>query len=208
MNNISRRVAILGGARIPFARANGAYMEASNQQMLTAAMTALVDRFDLKKEKLGEVAAGAVIKHSRDWNLARESTLGSGLHPTTPAYDLQRACGTSLSAVAQLAHRIAAGEIDSAIAGGADSASDIPLSYSPRLQRTVLSLTRSKTWGDKLSSIGSLRPWDLAPAAPGIAEPRTGLSMGQHCEEMAKEWSIDRKSQDEIALASHKNAAA
>jgi acetyl-CoA C-acetyltransferase len=208
MANMSRRVAILGGARIPFARANGAYMEASNQQMLTAAMKALVDRFNLKKEKIGEVAAGAVIKHSRDWNLARESTLGSGLDPTTPAYDLQRACGTSLSAVAQLAHRIAAGEIDSAIAGGADSASDIPLSYSPRLQRTVLSLARGKTWTDKLSTIGSLRPWDLAPAAPGIAEPRTGLSMGQHCEEMAKEWAIDRRSQDELALASHKNAAA
>ena len=204
----SRRVAILGGTRIPFARANGAYMEASNQQMLTAAMSALVERFGLKNQKLGEVAAGAVIKHSRDWNLARESTLGSGLHPETPAYDLQRACGTSLSAVAQLARRIAQGEIDCAIAGGADSASDIPLSYSPRLQRTVLSVARSKSWSGKLASIGHLRPWDLAPAAPGIAEPRTGLSMGQHCEEMAKEWKISRREQDEVALASHKNAAA
>ncbi len=204
----SRRVAILGGTRIPFARANGAYTEASNQQMLTAAMTALVERFGLKNQKLGEVAAGAVIKHSRDWNLARESTLGSGLHPETPAYDLQRACGTSLSAVAQLAHRIAQGEIDCAIAGGADSASDIPLSYSPRLQRTVLSVARNKSWTGKVASIGQLRPWDLAPAAPGIAEPRTGLSMGQHCEEMAKEWKISRREQDEVALASHKNAAA
>src|SRR5687768_2724601 len=208
MAHILRRVAVLGGARIPFARANGAYMEASNQDMLTAAMKALVERFALKNQKLGEVAAGAVIKHSRDWNLARECTLGSGLHPETPAYDLQRACGTSLSAVAQLAHRIAAGEIDAALAGGADSASDIPLSYSPNLQRTVLSLARGKSWGDKLSTIGSLRPWDLAPKAPGIAEPRTGLSMGQHCEEMAKEWAIERRSQDELALASHKNAAA
>jgi acetyl-CoA C-acetyltransferase len=208
MADILRRVAVLGGARIPFARANGAYMEASNQDMLTAAMKALVERFALRNQKLGEVAAGAVIKHSRDWNLARECTLGSGLHPETPAYDLQRACGTSLSAVAQLAHRIAAGEIEAAVAGGADSASDIPLSYSPNLQRTVLSLARGKSWGDKLSTIGSLRPWDLAPKAPGIAEPRTGLSMGQHCEEMAKEWAIDRKSQDELALASHKNAAA
>jgi acetyl-CoA C-acetyltransferase len=208
MGTPSRRVAILGGTRIPFARANGAYMEASNQQMLTAAMTALVERCGLKNQKLGEVAAGAVIKHSRDWNLARESTLGSGLHPETPAYDLQRACGTSLSAVAQLAHRIAQGEIDCAIAGGADSASDIPLSYSPRLQRTVLSVARNKSWSGKLASIGHLRPWDLAPAAPGIAEPRTGLSMGQHCEEMAKEWKISRREQDEVALASHKNAAA
>jgi acetyl-CoA C-acetyltransferase len=208
MSNIPRRVAILGGARIPFARANGAYMEVGNQQMLTAAMKGLVDKFNLQGQRVGEVAAGAVIKHSRDWNLARECTLGSGLDPATPAYDLQRACGTSLSAVAQLANRIALGEIDCAIAGGADSASDIPLSYSPRLQRTVLSMARGKTWGDKLSTIGSLRPWDLAPASPGIAEPRTGLSMGQHCEEMAKEWHVERQSQDELALASHRNAAA
>src|ERR1043166_1171648 len=147
------RVAIIGGARIPFARANGAYSDASNQDMLTAALKALVDRYALKGERLGEVAAGAVIKHSRDWNLARESTLGSGLHPTTPAYDLQRACGTSLSAPAQLANRIALGEIDCAIAGGADSASDVPLSYARNLQRTVLSLSRGKTWGDKLGTI-------------------------------------------------------
>ena len=202
------KVAILGGARIPFARANGAYNEASNQDMLTAALKALVDRFALKGEKLGEVAAGAVIKHSRDWNLARESTLGSGLHPTTPAYDLQRACGTSLSAVAQLANRISLGEIDSAIAGGADSASDVPLSYSKNLQRSVLAMARGKSWSDKLRTIGELRPWDIAPAHPGVGEPRTGLSMGQHCEEMAKEWQIGRKAQDELALASHKNAAA
>jgi acetyl-CoA C-acetyltransferase len=203
-----RRVAILGGVRIPFARANGAYMEAGNQDMLTAVMEALVDRYGLQDQKIGEVAAGAVIKHSRDWNLARECTLGSGLDPTTPAYDLQRACGTSLSAVAQLANRIAAREIDSAIAGGADSASDIPLSYSTGLQRAVLGLARSRSWTGKVASIGSLRPRDLAPKAPGIAEPRTGLSMGQHCEEMAKEWSIGRREQDELALASHRNAAA
>ncbi|MBW8906538.1 MAG: acetyl-CoA C-acetyltransferase [Betaproteobacteria bacterium] len=202
------RVAIVGGARIPFARANGAYNDASNQDMLTAAMRSLVERYGLKGERVGEVAAGAVIKHSRDWNLARESTLGSGLHPETPAYDLQRACGTSLSAVAQLANRIDRGEIDCAIAGGADSTSDVPLTYSRNLQRTVLSLSRGKSWTDKLRTIGDLRPWDLAPAHPGVGEPRTGLSMGQHCEEMAKEWQISRKEQDELALASHKNAAA
>src|SRR3954453_19535485 len=208
MANISRPVAVLGGVRIPFARANGAYNERSNQDMLTAALKALVERFSLKNEKVGEVAAGAVIKHSKDWNLARECTLGSGLHPTTPAYDLQRACGTSLSATAQLGNRIALGEIDCAIAGGSDSASDVPLTYSRNLQRTVLSLSRGKSWTDKLRTIGELRPWDLAPAHPGIAEPRTGLSMGQHCEEMAKEGQIGRKDQDELALSSHKNAAA
>jgi len=202
------RVAIIGGARIPFARANGAYIDASNQDMLTAALKALVERHGLKGERLGEVAAGAVIKHSRDWNLARESALGSGLHPETPAYDLQRACGTSLSAAAQLANRIDRGEIHCAIAGGADSASDIPLSYSRNLQRTVLAFSRGKGWTDKLRTVGDLRPWDLAPSHPGITEPRTGLSMGQHCEEMAKEWQIARREQDELALASHKNAAA
>src|SRR3954470_16397952 len=208
MANISRPVAVLGGVRIPFARANGAYNEMSNQDMLTAALKAVVDRYGLKGERIGEVAAGAVIKHSKDWNLARECTLGSGLHPTTPAYDLQRACGTSLSAAAQLMNRIANGEIETGIAGGADSASDVPLTYSKNLQRTVLSLSRGKSWADKLRTVGDLRPWDLAPGHPGIAEPRTGLSMGQHCEEMAKEWQIGRKEQDELAPASHKNAAA
>ena len=202
------RVAIIGGARLPFARANGAYADASNQDMLTAALKALVERHGLRGERLGEVAAGAVIKHSRDWNLARESALGCGLHPETPAYDLQRACGTSLSAAAQLANRIDRGEIDCAIAGGADSASDIPLSYSRNLQRTVLAFSRGKGWTDKLRTFGDLRPWDLTPSHPGVGEPRTGLSMGQHCEEMAKEWQIGRREQDELALASHKNAAA
>ena len=140
--------------------------------------------------------------------IAAPAVLGCGLHPTTPAYDLQRACGTSLSALAQLANCIDRGEIDCAIAGGADSASDVPLSYSRNLQRTVLSLSRGKSWGDKLGTIGDLRPWDLAPKHPGVGEPRTGLSMGQHCEEMVKEWKIGRREQDEVALASHKNAAA
>jgi len=207
MNNIPRRVAILGGARVPFARAGSAYAEASNQDMLTAAFRFLVDQYSLKNEKLGEVAAGAVIKHSRDWNLARECTLGAGLHPTTPAYDLQRACGTSLSASAQLAHRIAAGEIDAAIAGGVDSASDIPLGYGTKLQRAVLKLNRARTFAERVSTIGSIRLRDLKPVHPGIAEPRTGMSMGQHCEEMAKEWKIGRREQDELALASHQNAA-
>jgi acetyl-CoA C-acetyltransferase len=203
-----KRVAILGGARIPFARANTAYAEYDNQDMLTAALKGLVDRFSLKNERIGEVAAGAVIKHSRDWNLARESTLGSGLHPETPAYDLQRACGTSLSAVAQLGARIALGEIDCAIAGGVDSASDIPLAYGPDLQKIVLSSVKGRTFGKRVSPWLDLRPSHLKPWPPSVGEPRTGLSMGQHCEEMAKEWKVTRKEQDELALASHRNAAA
>jgi acetyl-CoA C-acetyltransferase len=203
-----RRVAILGGARIPFARANGAYADAGNQDMLTAALRALVERFNLKNQTIGEVAAGAVIKHSKDWNLARESMLGAGLHPTTPAYDLQRACGTSLSAAAQLGNRIALGEIDSAIAGGADSTSDIPLGLSSGLQKILLKSARGKSFGQRLSPWQDFRFKDLKPLAPGIAEPRTGMSMGEHCEEMAKEWKVGRREQDELALASHRNAAA
>jgi acetyl-CoA C-acetyltransferase len=203
-----RRVAILGGARIPFARANGIYSEASNQDMLTAALRALVEKFALKNEKIGEVAAGAVIKHSKDWNLARESALGAGIHPATPAYDLQRACGTSLSAVAQLANRIALGEIDSAIAGGADSTSDIPLAFGSRFQKILLKSARARSFPERIKPWFGLRPGHLKPVVPGIAEPRTGLSMGEHCEEMAKEWKIGRREQDELALASHRNAAA
>ena len=200
-----RRVAILGGARIPFARAGGAYAEASNQDMLTAALKNLVSKFNLKNERIGEVAAGAVIKHSRDWNLARESMLGAGIHPTTPAYDLQRACGTSLSAAAQLANRIALGEIDSAIAGGADSTSDIPLGFGSRLQKILLNSARARSFPEKIKPWLGLRPNHLKPSTPRTGEPRTGLSMGEHCEEMAKEWQISRRAQDELALASHRN---
>ena len=203
-----RRVAIVGGVRIPFARANTAYVELGNQDMLAAAMKALVDRYNLAGALIGEVAAGAVIKHSRDWNLAREATLDSGLDPHTPAYDVQRACGTSLTTVAQLAHRIALGEIDSAIAGGVDSASDVPLAYGRKLQRIVLEAARGRSLGARLAPWLRLRPGHLKPAFSGAAEPRTGLSMGQHCELMVKEWGITRRDQDELAYESHTKAAA
>ncbi len=205
--NAPRRVAVLGGTRIPFARVMTAYAECSNQDMLTAAFRALVERFSLKGERVGEVAAGAVIKHSRDWNLARESVLGCGLHPETPAYDVQRACGTSLTTIAQLGHRIALGEIDCAIGGGVDSASDIPLSYGRELQKILLRTSRARSLGEKLGAWKAFRPGHLKPMPPGVGEPRTGLSMGQHAEEMAKEWGITREEQDELALASHVNAS-
>jgi acetyl-CoA C-acetyltransferase len=208
MTSSPRRVAIVSGVRIPFARANTAYNEATNQQMLTAVFRSLVERYSLTNQRVGEVAAGAVIKHSRDWNLARESTLGSGLHPETPAYDVQRACGTSLTAAVQVAHRIAAGEIECGIAGGVDSASDIPLTYRPELQRIVLSSARGRSFLEKTQPWLDIRPGHFKPSAPGIAEPRTGLSMGQHAEETAKEWKVGRVEQDELAAASHRNAAA
>src|SRR5205814_1513059 len=207
MATIPRRVAILGGARIPFARANTAYVDQGNLEMMSAAMKALVDRFSLKGQKIGEVSAGAVIKHSRDWNLARESTQSAGPDPQTPAYDVPPACGTSLTAVSTLASRIALGEIDSAIAGGSDSASDIPISYGRNLQRMALKSARGRYLGERIAPWLRLRPKDFKPSTPGVAEMRTGLSMGEHCELMAKEWGIGRAEQDELALASHKKAA-
>ena len=207
MTQLPRRVAILGGTRIPFARAGGAYADAGNQPMLTAALQALVKKFNLQGRRLGEVAAGAVLKHSRDWNLARECTLGSGLHPETPAYDLQRACGTSLSAAAQLANRIALGEIDCAIAGGVDSASDVPLAIGPALRKIILRSAKGRTLGQRIAPWTGFRFGDLRPEPPSVGEPRTGLSMGEHCEEMAKEWQVSRREQDELALASHLGAA-
>jgi acetyl-CoA C-acetyltransferase len=203
-----RPVAIVGGARIPFARSNTAYVDASNQNMLTAALAALVDRFGLKGETLGEVAAGAVIKHSRDWNLTREAAQDSGLDPHTPAYDVQRACGTSLTTTVQLAHRIARGEIECAIAGGVDTVSDVPIVARRGFSRIALASARGRTFGQRLAPWLSLRPRDLKPRAPTVAEPRTGLSMGEHCELMAKEWRIGRAEQDELALRSHVKAAA
>lgn len=208
MLNTLRRVAIIGSARIPFARSNTAYAQSGNAEMLTVAMKALVNKCDLRGETLGEVAAGAVIKHSRDWNLAREAALGSGLHPHTPAYDVQRACGTSLTTVLQLAHRIALGEIDSGIAGGADTASDVPVVYGRKLRQVVLESGRARNFGQRIKPWLGLRPRDLKPSVPGVAEPRTGLSMGEHCELMAKEWEIGRAEQDELAYASHMKAAA
>lgn len=208
MTNSTRRAAVIGGIRIPFARSNTAYVHVGNLDMLTAALKGLVDKYGLNGEVVGEVAAGALIKHPRDWNLAREATLGSGLHPHTPAYDVQRACGTSLTTVIQMAHRIRLGEIDSAIAGGADTVSDVPVTYGRKLQQAVLDSSRARTFGDRLKPWLRLRPADLKPSVPSTAEARTGLSMGEHCELMAKEWGIGRREQDELANASHLKAAA
>lgn len=207
-SRFARPVAVLGGIRIPFARSNGAFAAESNLSMLTAVFKALVERFGLRGELIGEVAAGAVIKHARDWNLAREAAQGCGLDPRTPAYDVQRACGTSLTATIQLAHRIAAREIDCAIAGGADTVSDVPLVYGTRLSQALLTSARARTLGARVAPWLALRPRDFNPAYPAVREPRTGLSMGEHCELMAKEWQIARADQDILALSSHRNAAA
>jgi acetyl-CoA C-acetyltransferase len=204
----SRPVAIVGGMRIPFARSNGAYAARSNLDMLSAALTALVQRYGLKGKHGGEVAAGAVIRHSRDWNLTREAAQIAGLDPHTPAYDVVRACGTSLTATVQLAARIASGEIDCAIAGGVDTVSDVPIVYGARLSQTVLASARAKSFSERAKPWLGLRPRDFKPSFPGVTEQRTGLSMGEHCELMAKEWKVGRQEQDALALDSHRKATA
>ena len=202
-----RKVAILGGVRIPFARSNTVYSHKSNQDMLTAALRGLVDKYQLHGERLGEVAAGAVLKHSRDFNLARESTLSSGLSMETPAYDLQQACGTSLETAITIGSKIALGQIESGIAGGVDTASDAPIGVSEGLRRILLEANRAKTTGQRLAAFAKFRGKDLMPLIPGVSEPRTKMSMGQHTEIMAKEWKIPREEQDQLALESHQKAA-
>lgn len=203
-----RRVAIIGGNRIPFARSNGAYATASNQVMLTAALEGLIERFGLHGQRLGEVVAGAVLKHSRDLNLTRECVLGSRLSPQTPAYDIQLACGTGLEAALLVANKIALGQIDCGIAGGVDTTSDAPIAVNEGLRRVLLEANRGKTTGDKLKALLKLRLWHLKPEFPRNGEPRTGLSMGQHCELMAQHWGIAREDQDALALLSHQHLAA
>ncbi|WP_051723440.1 acetyl-CoA C-acetyltransferase [Streptomyces albus] len=203
-----RRVAVLGGSRIPFARADGPYATASNQRMLTAALGGLVERFGLEGVRLGEFAAGAVLKHSRDFNLARETVLGSDLDPRTPAYDVQQACGTGLQAVIAAANKIALGQIDSAVAGGVDSASDAPLGVNDELRRLLLATRRARSLGGRLRQLAGVRPRHLVPDIPRNAEPRTGLSMGEHAARTAKEWGIGRAEQDELAATSHRRLAA
>ena len=203
-----RRVAIVGGNRIPFARSNGPYANASNYDMLSAALDGLVSRFSLRGEQIGEVAAGAVLKHSKDFNLARESVLGSRLSPATPASDVQMACGTGLQAVITVAHKIALGELDSAIAGGVDTTSDAPLAVNDDLRKVLVRFNAAKTLGDRLKLVAKLRPGHIVPEIPRNAEPRTGLSMGEHAALTAKVWEVTREAQDELAAASHQHLAA
>ncbi|MGE1156116.1 acetyl-CoA C-acetyltransferase [Pseudomonas kitaguniensis] len=203
-----RRVAIIGGNRIPFARSNGPYATASNQAMLTAALEGLIERYNLHGLRIGEVAAGAVLKHSRDFNLTRECVLGSRLSPQTPAYDIQQACGTGLEAALLVANKIALGQIECGIAGGVDTTSDAPIGINEGLRKLLLHANRSTSMADKLKVLLQLRPKHLKPELPRNGEPRTRLSMGQHCELMAQTWQIPRAEQDQLALESHQKMAA
>ena len=208
MTSTPRTAVIVGGNRIPFGKAGGAYADASNQDMLTAALDGLVARFGLSGQRLGEVAAGAVLKHARDFNLTRETVLGSALHATTPAYDLQQACGTGLETVIQVSNKITVGQIDHGIAGGVDSASDAPVAVGEGLRKALIKASAAKTPAQRLKALGAIRPGDLKPESPRNAEPRTGLSMGEHQARTAREWGITREAQDELAAASHHKLAA
>ncbi|MFF0231497.1 acetyl-CoA C-acetyltransferase [Micromonospora sp. NPDC005254] len=204
-----RRVAVIGGNRIPFARSNSRYADASNADLLGAALDGLIARYGLAGQRVGEVVAGAVLKHSRDFNLTREVVLGSRLDPHTPAYDIQQACGTGLEAAILVANKIALGQLDVGIAGGVDTTSDAPLAVNEEMRRTLLKLNSARTLGQRLKVAAKLRPLQpFKPEIPRNAEPRTGLSMGDHAARTALRWQIDRRSQDELALRSHQRLAA
>ncbi|MGH8126029.1 MAG: acetyl-CoA C-acetyltransferase [Rhodanobacteraceae bacterium] len=205
----TRRVAVLGGVRIPFCKRDTAYADLGNFGMSVEVLGALVEKFGLNDVELGEVAFGSVMKHPADWNLAREALQSSGLAMTTPGFTTARACGTSLDNAVLVAQKIATGQIEAGIGGGSDTTSQVPLTYSDRLQRRLLDLNRARTVGQKLrAATHGFRLRELKPVAPGVVEPRTGLSMGQHCEKMAREWKIGRAEQDQWALGSHRKLAA
>ena len=209
MENTQRRVGVIGGVRIPFCRNNTAYADVGNFGMSVKVLGALVERFGLHGVELGEVAMGAVIKHASDWNLAREAVLSSGLAPTTPGITTARACGTSLDNTINVANKIAAGQIEAGVAGGSDTTSDVPIVYGARLRKRLLAMNRAKTPLDKLKvALHGFSFSELKPSFPGVAEPRTGKSMGDHCEQMAKEWQITREAQDQLAVDSHHKLAA
>ncbi len=204
----TRRVAILGGVRIPFCRNNTAYHDVGNLGMSIKALGALVEKYKLHGEVLGEVALGAVLKHSSDWNLGREAALSSGLSPLTPGITMQRACGTGLDTVVDVANKIALGQIDAGVGGGSDTTSDVPITVGKRLRRRLLDANMARSFGERLKAFKGFKFRELKPEFPGVGEPRTGKSMGEHCEQMAKEWKIPREAQDQLAMESHKKAAA
>ena len=208
IGNAPRRVVVVGGTRTPFARAHGAYAASNNQELLIAVLRGVVERYQLEGVRLGDVIAGATIKHSKDYNLTRESLMSAGLHPETPGLDLQRACGTSLEAAVLVANKIALGQIDAGIAAGVECMSDPPVVYPASYRRVLLNSYRGRSFMQRLSPFFGLRPRDFKPVLPAVVEPRTGLSMGQSCELMVKRWQITRTEQDRIACDSHIKAAA
>jgi len=204
----TRPVAVLGGVRIPFCRNNTAYVDVGNLGMSIRTLGALVEKYGLHGVQLGEVALGAVLKHSSDWNLGREATLSSGLSPLTPGITMQRACGTGLDTVVHVANKIALGQIEAGVGGGSDTTSDVPIAVNRRLRRRLLDVNMAKSGGQRLAALKGFGLREMVPEFPGVGEPRTGKSMGEHCEDMAKAWQIGREDQDRLACESHHKAAA
>ncbi|MEM9355380.1 MAG: acetyl-CoA C-acetyltransferase [Pseudomonadota bacterium] len=207
MNQTSRRVAVIGGVRIPFCRSNTLYSDLSNLDMLTTTLKGLSEKYNLSGEHIDDVVGGAVVTHSKDWNLAREAVVGSDLAPTTPGTTMMQACGTSLQAAMGIASKIATGEIESGIAMGSDTTSDAPIVFSKKFSKRLMDMTQRKGTWSKIGAFKGLSARELAPLPPSVAEPRTGMSMGQHCELMAQEWHIPRDEQDQLAMESHAKAA-
>jgi acetyl-CoA C-acetyltransferase len=207
MEQTLRRVGVVGGLRIPFCRSNTLYRDQSNLAMLTAALNGLVDKYDLQGVRIDETIGGAVVTHSKDWNLAREAVLGSKLAPSTPGITLQQACGTSLQAAMILQAKIATGQIDCGIAMGSDTTSDAPIVFKEKFAHRLVEAQNAKSFGQRIAAFKGFSPAELAPQPPSVSEPRTGLSMGQHTELMAQEWHISRSEQDRFALESHRKAA-
>jgi acetyl-CoA C-acetyltransferase len=207
MNQTLRRVGVIGGVRIPFCRSNTLYADLSNLEMLTTALNGLADRYQLSGAHIDEVVGGAVVMHSRDWNIAREAVIGSKLAPSTPGTTLIQACGTSLQAAMGIGAKIAIGEIECGIGMGSDTTSDAPIVVSRKLSQRLVQVQQAKSFGQKAAAFKGFSPGELAPQPPSVAEPRTGLSMGQHTELMAQEWQISRQDQDQLAFESHKKAA-
>lgn len=208
MRNQNNRVAILGSLRIPFVKSFKEYTRTTNQEMLTATLQGIVDKYKLQGKLLGDVSFGAVMHPSTEWNFSREVVLGTDLHPNTPAFNVQRACGTSLETINLVSLKIAAGQIDSAVAGGSDTNSDLPIMVQRRTAWKLIDLNGAKSFGDRLSKMFKIGLGDLKPAFPAVVEPRTGMSMGQHTEKMVKEWNVSREEQDQLSLESHQKAAA
>ncbi len=208
MSDSLRRVAIVGGSRIPFCRSNTVYADNSNLDMLSAALDGVAEKYNLEGEQLDEVMAGAVMTHSRDFNLAREAVLSSKLSHLTPAVTMQQACGTSLQAALSLAAKIATGQIESGIAAGTDTTSDAPIVFGNKFAGRMIKLSQARTMKQRMAALKGFSPAELKPVSPTNGEMRTGLSMGQHCERMAKEWGISREDQDQLAFESHHKAAA
>lgn len=201
-----RRIAIVGGSRIPFCRSNTIYADKTNMDMLSASIEGLVERFGLAGRQLDEVVAGAVTSHSKDWNLAREALLSTSLSPLTPGITLQQACGTSLQAALMIGAKIASGQIECGIAAGTDTTSDPPITFGRKFAQRLVKAGAARSFKQRVRAFKGFSPSELKPVLPANGEPRTGLSMGQHCERMARDWDISREAQDRLAMQSHQKA--